>query len=141
MILQHLNYLAVLVAAIVYFAIGGFWFSPMGFVNGWMAGHGITMPTDPEKVKEMRKEMPKYMVITFIACFIGTMALGYIETATYTMGWMTGVKMGIVASVFPAIAIGLSHMHTKKSMKLFMIDAGYHAVGLIAAAVILSVWK
>lgn len=141
MILSHLNYLAVAVATLAYFALGSVWFSPMLFSKSWMAGHNITMPTDETAKKEMRKSMPKLMLVTFVGCFVAVLALGYIETAFMYHGWMTGLKTGILASVFSSIAIALSHMYTQKSFKLFIIDAGYHVAGLIIAAVILSVWK
>lgn len=139
-ILSHLNWLAVIVATVVYFALGGIWYSPMGFVKGWMAGHGIPTPTDADKAA-MKKQMPMYMLTSLVLNFIGVLALAYIETAMYTKGWMTGMKVGILAASLTTMTVALGYFHTKKSFKLFMIDAGYHVVGLIIVAVILSVWK
>lgn len=141
MILTHLNYLAVIVATLAYFALGAIWFSPMLFSKPWMAGHGITMPEGDEAKARMRKEMPKMMLVTLILCFIGTLGMGYLETAACTFNWMGGAKIGIVAGGFILIAMALSHMYTKKSFKLTLIDAGYHIVGLIIVGVILAVWR
>ena len=141
MILLHLNYLAVIVCAIIYFAIGGMWFSPMLFANTWMEGHGITMPTDDVAKAAMRKQMPRQMAITFLVCLIATMGLAYLATATYANSWMTGAKLGIIAGVFATISIGLSHMYTRKSFKTFAIDAAYHIVSLFIVGIILGVWR
>ena len=45
------NYLAVLVAAIVSMVIGGLWYSPLLFGNVWMKLSGITQK-DVEKAKK-----------------------------------------------------------------------------------------
>jgi len=140
MILSHLNYLAVAVCTIIYFAIGAVWFS-MLFGKPWMEGHGITMPSDEERNAAMKKEMPKYMLMSLMFSLIGVLALGYMETAMYTHDWMTGCKAGLLASAFVIIVVGQSHMYTRKSFKVFMIDAGYHMVSLIITAIILSVWR
>jgi len=141
MIISHLNYAAVAVSAIIYFAIGGMWFSPLLFVKPWMAGHGITMPTDEATKAEFRKQMPRQMAITFLMCFIGTIGVAYLEAAAYTTNWMMGAKIGLIAGVFGSITLGLSHMYTSKSFKTFVIDAGYHVVGLIIVGIVLAVWR
>lgn len=141
MILSQLNWIAVAVCTVIYFGIGAVWFSPLLFVKSWAAGHGITIPTSPEEKAKMREGMGKFMIITFLACLIGTIAIDYIETAMFAKNWMTGAKVGILGGAFVSIGIGLSHMHTKKSFATFMIDAGYHVVSLLIVAVVLSVWK
>lgn len=140
MILQQLNYLHVIVAAIAYFAVGAVWFTPIGFAKPWMEGYGITMPTDPEIQKKMKKEMPKYMGITLVLCFVGTVALACLQGVIGTNGVMSGVKLGIAAGSFVGVAFAMSHLHTRKSFKLTLIDSGYHIVGLSIASIILSVW-
>ena len=141
MILSQLNWIAVAVCTVIYFGIGAVWFSPLLFVNAWAKGHGINIPTSPEERAKARESMGKFMLITFIACLAGTIAIDYIETAMYAKNWMTGAKVGILGGVFVCIGIGLSHMHTKKSLATFMIDAGYHVASLLIVGIILSVWK
>jgi hypothetical protein len=141
MILEHLNYLAVAVSAIAYFAIGSVWFSPVGFSKPWMSGHNISMPTDEETRKKMMKEMPKYMAFSLLSCFVATIALACLQGLIGTHNWMAGAKLGLVAGSFVFIAFAQSHMYTRKSFKLVLIDAGYHIVGLVLVGIILSVWK
>ena len=50
-----INYLGVLASAIMIFAIGALWYSPMLFGRLWVTAHGYT----PEKIAEMRKGMGK----------------------------------------------------------------------------------
>ncbi|HSY75224.1 MAG TPA: DUF1761 domain-containing protein [Bacteroidia bacterium] len=141
MILEHLNYLPIAVAALAYFAIGSVWFSPVGFSKAWMQGHNITMPTDEETKKKMMKEMPKYMLFSLTSSFVGAVVLAALQGVIGINGWMAGVKLGLAAAAFIFIAFAQSHMYTRKSFKLLLIDSGYHIVGLVLASVILSVWK
>ena len=141
MILSQLNWIAVAVCAIVYFGIGGMWYSPMLFAKPWMAGHGISMPSTDEEKAKARKGMGQLMAITFLMGFVGVIALDYMETAMYAKNWMTGAKCGIVASVFACLAMGLNYMYTRKSMKIYIIDVGYHVVSLVIVGIVLSIWK
>jgi len=140
MILSHLNYLAVLVSTIAYFAVGALWFSVL-FGKPWMHGHGIVMPDDATAKAQMQKEMPMLMIKTFLLCFVATTGLAYMEAACCSYNWMAGAKIGIVAGVFVFVAIAQSHMYTRKTLKLTVIDAGYHVVSLVIAGIILSVWR
>jgi hypothetical protein len=139
--LSHLNYLAVLVSTLAYFILGALWYSPVLFSKPWMAGHGISMPDNDEAKAKMKKQMPMMMLMTFVVCFIASVAIGWLEAVIGATNCVLGLKIGVVASVFPCVAIALSHMYTQKSFKLTVIDAGYHVAGVIAAAVILSVWR
>ncbi len=43
-VLSDLNWLAVIVAALAYFAIGALWYAPPVFGKAWMAAGGMEMP-------------------------------------------------------------------------------------------------
>ena len=139
MIIQHLNWLAVAVAAIAYFMLGAIWFNPNVFGKVWMKGHNISTPTEEDK-----KKMPMMMLMTLVMCFVATVCLAYLINAfsgyTVNWRWYSGVKIALVASAFACVGVGLNHMYTKKSMMTTIIDAGYHVAGLVAAGMILSVW-
>ena len=51
--LSTANWLAILIAAVAYFALGSVWFSVL-FGKQWMALNGIPEPT-PEKKEEMKE--------------------------------------------------------------------------------------
>ena len=50
MSLSDVNYLAVGLATILAFALGGLWYSPVLFGKAWMAAHGYT----PEQMQAMQ---------------------------------------------------------------------------------------
>ncbi len=136
MILSQLNYLAIIVASIAYFAVGAVWFNPKVFGAAWMKGHNLAPPTEEDK-----KGMGKLMGVTFVYCFIATVALACLITIINSTTWILGMKVGLVAGTFSAVSIAMTHMYTKKSFSLSVIDASYHVVGLIIAAIILSLWR
>lgn len=142
MIIQHLNWLAVAVSAIAYFALGAIWFNTKVFGTIWMKEHNIGTPTEEDK-----KKMPMLMVSTFILCIIGAIAIGYFSYAVNSLHsgpitWMRGVKIGLIAGIgFSGVGIAMNYLYTRKSWTLILIDAGYHIVGMIISGIIMSVWN
>lgn len=141
MILEHLNYLAVAVCAVLYFVIGGLWFSPVLFSKAWSAGHKISMPTNDAEKAHFRKRMPIQMFTAFACGAILTLALGCLISRFSLYGPLLGLKAGLLACAFTCTPIIMSHNFTGKSYKTMLIDAGYHFVALIIVGIILSVWK
>ncbi|MGC4021085.1 MAG: DUF1761 domain-containing protein [Cyclobacteriaceae bacterium] len=135
MILTHLNYLAVAVSAVVYFAIGAVYFNPKVFGTTWMQGHALSPPNEEDK-----KGMGKLMTITFIYCLISCVGIGCLVQIIRPGNWMVGVKIGLLAGMFASVGIAVSHMYTRKSLTLAIIDSGYHLLGSIAAGVIQTMW-
>ncbi len=137
MIIQHLNWIAVLVSGLAYFCIGAIWFNPKVFGTMWMKGHNLSNPTEEDK-----KSMPKLMMLTLLLSIISAIGTGYFVYALNSMDWMMGAKIGLVISASSAfVAIGMTHLYTKKSMTTIIVDSLYHIVGAIVCGIILSVWR
>jgi len=141
MIIQHLNWLAVAVSAIAYFALGAIWFNPKVFGTTWIKGHGITAPTEEDK-----KRMPMVMATTLVLCFIGAIAMAYfVHVFSYyqvNWRWYSGAKVGLVAGIgFTGVAIAMNYLYTKKSLALIIIDSAYHIIGMVGAGIIISAWR
>ncbi len=135
MILMHLNYLAVAVSAIAYFALGAIYFNPNVMGKAWMEGHQLGNPTEEEK-----KGVPKLMAMTFVVCLFACIALGALVKIIHPSSLLVGAKIGLVAGAFATIAIGMSYMYTRKGTKLIAIDSAYHVIGLVIAAIIQTAW-
>ena len=134
-ILTHLNYLSVAVSAVVYFAIGAIYFNPKVLGTTWMQGHALSPPTEEEK-----KGMAKLMAITFVYCLISCIGIGCLVKIIHPSSWMLGAKIGLLAGGFASVGIAVSHMYTRKSFSLALIDGGYHLLGSVIAAVIQTMW-
>jgi len=134
--LSHANWLAIAVAAVAYFALGGLWYSVL-FGKQWIKATGIDMNRPDAK-----KGVAGVMVFTFILLFVTCTGLALIVyRTTPTDGVMSGLKLGALTGIcFSAIGICMSYLYQGKPKVLSVIDAGYHVIGNIIAAVILCIW-
>ena len=135
--LSHANYLALLVAALAYFALGSLWFSAL-FGKMWsaeVAKHGVV-------IKEpTRKEISSKMLQTFIYNLIAAFAMGYLVFVTGVANFMAGLKLGLLCGIgFAAVGICIANVWESRSLKLVLIDAGYAVVGITICGIILSLW-
>ena len=135
MILAHLNYLAVAVSAVAYFALGAIYFNPKVLGTAWMTEHKLAAPTEEDK-----KGMGKMMATTFLYCLIACVFLGALLKIIHPASLMVGAKLGVACGMFATIAIAMSYLYTKKSFKVVVIDSAYHVIGLAIAAVIQTAW-
>lgn len=136
-IFSHINWLAVLVAAIAYFALGAVWYHKGVFGSKWAAGHGINV-NDPEA----RKGAGKIMGLSFLAFVVITIALAFFVVKLNLTVFMSGVKLGLVTGIgFSWTTICISYLYTKKPIAIHTIDGLYHVLGQIVASIILCMWR
>lgn len=132
--LSHVNYLAVLVAAIVSFGIGSLWYSPVLFGNVWMKLIGKT--EEQIKNQNMSKIFGTAFILSLIICFNLAAFLG----PERDLVW--GMTAGALAGIgWVSCSVGIIYLFEGKPLKLFFIDAGYQVVTYIIMGGILGVWK
>ena len=132
---RDINYLAVLVATVVYFAIGALWYNKALFGSAWLA-------MQPQIDMTKKEGMAKLMVITFILTLVCVFITATMVSATGAATVADGINLGARLAIgFMATSILITFMYESRPMKLFLIDAGYHFVGIVVAAIILSIWK
>jgi len=138
-LIGELNWLAVIVGGLIYFALGALWYSPAVFGRQWQRAIGW----DPERTP------PEMSVTTYlvpaIAYTVIAIAIGILARATGSEDVGTGLVLGIV------VGVGISVMHTlgdavfdpnkPQPWTWFAITAGYHAVGQLIVAVVVSAWR
>ena len=131
-VVSHLNWLAVIVAAIVGFPLGALWYGPV-FGKAWMAATGIT----PERAKQANMAkiygttlLLNLVISTSLAMFIG-------PGSTLQEGLFAGFMAGLT---FVAAAIGITYLFEFRSLKLWAINAGYQVVVFSLMGVILGAW-
>jgi hypothetical protein len=133
--LSNLNWLAVLVAAVGYFMLGALWYSVL-FGKAWIKGTGIDMSKPDAK-----KGAGGIMAFTFLLEFVTCIGLAILVSRLMLSGALSGVKLGLFTGIFfSSISICISYLYQSKPKTLHAIDAGYHIVGSVIAAVILCVW-
>jgi hypothetical protein len=135
MILTHLNYLAVAVSAVAYFALGAIYFNPKVMGTKWMEGHKLSAPTEEDK-----KNMGKMMGMTFVLCLIACVGIGCLVQIIIPSNMVLAVKIGLLSGLFASLSLAMSYIYTKKSFQLIIIDSAYHIIGMVLASLIQFAW-
>lgn len=130
----EINYLAVLVSALAFFAIGSLWYSPVLFANVWMKELGFSeeKPSTANMVKTFGISFLLMLIMAFnLAAFIGN-----------GMGWQFGLTAGALTGIgWVALAIGINYLFERKSFRIWLINAGYMAVSFSAMGAIIGAWQ
>ncbi len=136
-VLSHINWLHVLVAAIAYFALGSAWYSPVLFAKKWMKLVNVDF-NDPAIKKGMAVTFGGSFVFMLIITF-GLAVLLQILPAVNALG---GIKLGLLVGLtISSASISINYLYTKKPLALYLIDCGYHTVGIAIAGAILAGWQ
>jgi hypothetical protein len=131
---MNINFLAVLAAAVSAFVIGGVWYSPILFGTAWMRETGLS-----DEVLRKRS-MGMVFGTSFVLSLIIAGNLAAFLSGPPDVKW--GATAGALAGIgWVATAMGITYLFEAKSIKLFLIDAGYHAVTFIVMGAIIGVWK
>jgi Protein of unknown function (DUF1761) len=131
--LAEIHYLAVLVAALLGFVIGGLWYGPL-FQKPWMAATGMT------KEKGAQASMPITFGSTYVLNVV--MGIGLALLIGNHGGVYNGLHTGVmVGFFFVATAVGIIYLFEQRSLKLFFINAGYQIINLAAMGAVIGAWR
>jgi hypothetical protein len=138
-VLSDLNWLAVIVAAIVYFAVGALWYAPPVFGKVWSAAGGFSLPEPGSRPS------PAIYVTPLVGSILSAIALAMIAKASGTDTFKEGIVLGLVVAIGFAVSIAFvtaQFESTKpKPMVWGAVNAGYHVVGNLLAAIIIASWQ
>jgi len=135
---DYLNWMAIAVAALAYFALGALWYSKVLFAKRWIADLKIDV-NSPDAKKGMGMMFGGSLVMMFIQCLAIAIIANRLELIG--AGWMSGLKLGaLTGACFCAASVGVNYLYEKKPFSLFLINAGYAIVGNIIAAIIICSW-
>ncbi len=131
--LSDVNWVAVVIAALTAFALGGIWYSNSLFGKRWLQEIGLT----PETVD--KAHVTKTFVVTFILQLIAATALAIILGSDSS--WQDGLHLGTLVGVcLVAPAYGITYLFEQRSQCIFMINAGYYIVLFAIMGTIIGAW-
>lgn len=136
--MNDVNWLAVIVGGVVYFALGGFWYSPAGFGKTWMRSVGMTMPAEGERPGA------GIYVTPLIADLVAALATGWLAEATGSSTVGDGIVLGLAVSIgFMVTLIGTTATFSRlpEPMTWFWVTATYNVIGITIVAILASVWE
>ena len=133
-----MNWLAIVVAAISWFIIGGIWYSVL-FKQYWIAATGMT--------EEKQKQGSALVIfgVSFLFAFLASFFMSEFvwhedspEFHTFQHGAFHGAILGVFV-ILPAL--GTNALYEQKSWQYILINAGYWIVSFAVMGGILNIWR
>jgi hypothetical protein len=128
-----INWLAVLVAAIVTFVLGGLWYGPL-FGKVWRTAEGQAEP-EPGHRKHPALVYGLSFVLMLIAAAALAITVGPDPTVVRAVGAGLIIGVGWVATSF-----GVNYLFAGRRLALFAVDAGYNIVLFAAMGLVLALF-
>jgi hypothetical protein len=140
MTLPAVNYLAVLVAGIVIFVLGGLWYSPVLFARRWMALMG---KTETElKAGASGSFVGVLYLLAFLSGLVTAWAMAVVLNHFAPVTPMRAMAVGFLCWVgFAAPTSFATAIFSQTPKPLWLINSGYNLVSFVAAALLLGAWR
>ena len=129
--MPEVNWIAVLIAAVSAFVLGGLWYSPVLFGKAWQKETGLS----DEALNNANKG--KIFGVSFVLAFLAAAVFALFLGPEVDV--MFGLGAGLSAGLFwVAASFGINYLFELKSMKLWLINGGYHTLQFTLYGVILG---
>jgi hypothetical protein len=124
---------AVLVAALASFLLGGLWYSPLLFAKVWQREAGLS----DEQLQNAN--MGLIFGLAFVLCAIASLvfALFLGPRPPLALGLGAGFAAGLC---WVTASFGINYLFERRSLKLFLINGGYHTLQFTLIGLILALW-
>ena len=132
--MSHVNWLAVLVAGISAFVLGGVWYSPALFGTAWMKENRIT-------TEDVRKgNRAKIFGWSFILALIMSVNLAmFLNDPKTNFTW--GMTAGFLAGIWVFCGVVITSLFEQRSARYIFINGGYQLVALTLMGAIIGAWR
>lgn len=131
--MSHVNVLAVIVAALSSFVLGGLWYSPVLFGKAWQRAAG-----------DMRKQgdghPARVFGLSFAFALVAAFAYALLMPAASSAAMALGMGL-LVGAGFVAASFGINYQFANRSHLLWLIDGGYHTVQFALFGLIIGLWR
>jgi hypothetical protein len=128
-----LNWLAILVAAIAWFAFSAIWYSVPPLSNAWQRAAKVTATEGPPLVS--------LLVPTFVGYFVTTIVIALLARAIGAADFMDGIALGVVLGVgFGVVGALVTQLYEQKSGSYWLINGINSVIAYSIVAVIVTLW-
>ena len=137
-VLNHLNWLAVIVSGIAYWLLGALWFSAL-FGSTWSAEmQKIGIKIQPPQ----GGRMAAMYITTLLYNVLAALGVGILQVALGVTSMPSALKVGLVLGLlFAAVTQLQTTLWEGRSVKLMLIDALYPVLGILLCSAILVLWR
>ena len=131
--MPEFNIWAVLVAALSGFVLGGLWYSPVLFGKAWQRETGLS---DEVLAKG---NMALIFGTTFVLCVVASAVFAMF------LGPRPSLELGVGAGFAAGLcwvtsSFGINYLFERRSLKLFLINGGYHTLQFTLIGLVLALW-
>jgi len=133
--MPHINWLAVVTAAVSTFLLGGVWYSKLMFGPAWMAANNL------HEADLAKSSMGKIFGLSFLFALVMAANLAsFLAEPKTTASW--GATAGFLAG-FGWVALGIATiaLFERRSWKYIAINGGYMTVSFVMMGLILGAWR
>lgn len=131
---MYINHLAVLVAAISMFVLGGLWYGPL-FGKAWMDANGFT-----EQDLEKGNPAKQYGLSLLFAIIMAYNLAAFLGDSGTTMVW--GATAGFLAGFgWVMLGVAIISLFEQRSWKYIIINGGYMTVAFTLMGLIIGAWR
>jgi hypothetical protein len=128
-----LNWLAVIVATIVWFILGSVWYTDALFGKQWREATGVEMDGPPGV---------NIIVGTLVLYFITAVTLGLIAVSIGADDFADGLVLGLVANIgFIGVNRAVTGLYEGANTALMKINASLNILAFAIMGVILALWN
>ncbi|MBX2796346.1 MAG: DUF1761 domain-containing protein [Myxococcales bacterium] len=129
---SSIDYMAVVVAAVSTFVVGGLWYSPLLFGDRWQALTGLSEDDLSEGMGRVfgGAFLLQLAMVLNLAAFIGPdPGAGFAVFAAFAagFGWVS-------------LGMGVTYLFERRPLGLWLINGGYHMVAFTLMGAILGLW-
>lgn len=130
-----LNWLAIIVATVSAFIVGGLWYSPILFGKAWMRANGFT----EESMKGAN--MGKIFGLAFLWILVMAINLAmFLNDAKTDAAW--GATAGFLAGFgWAATGLFVVSLFERRSTSYMLINGAYLTVALTLMGLIIGAWR
>jgi len=129
-----INWIAVLVVTLIYFAIVFFWYFPKAFGNLWLKLVG--------KESEPKSKIIRDTIIMIPTSFITILFIEIMMDLTGMNDIASALLLNLLLWIGFVGIIGINQNNfNDRGIKLFLIEYGVYLLGFLVAGLILAVWK
>lgn len=126
----EINLLAVIAATAAFWLVGALWYGLL-FGRLWQRETGMTEPPSG-------KRMALVMGLTLAFEMLVVLTLAHLVARTNPAPHVVLMMAAGFAVTVMTPAIGINYLHQRKSLALFLIDAGHFLAGMVAAGGVLA---
>ncbi|HMR90785.1 MAG TPA: DUF1761 domain-containing protein [Chitinophagaceae bacterium] len=142
--INSINWLAVLVAGISAFVLGGVWYSPTLFGNAWMKENKMTL----EEVKKGNASkiygwafILSLLMAANLAMFLADSPAECTGNCAQKTDVTWGAIAGFLAGIWVFCGLAIVSLFEQRSARYIFINGGYLVLSLVLMGAIIGLWR